>query len=43
MTIMKQSALTIIIPVSNEQTASLRQLLTAAGQNISNKNRKCWH
>jgi hypothetical protein len=35
MTMMKQSALTIIIPVSDEQAAPLRQLLTAAGQNIS--------
>lgn len=35
MTMMKQSALTIIIPVSDEQTAPLRQLLTAVGQNIS--------
>lgn len=33
---MKQSALTIIIPVSDEQTTPLRQLLTAVGQNISN-------
>jgi len=34
---MKQSALTIIIPVSDEQTAPLRQLLTAVGQNISER------
>lgn len=37
MTMMKQSALTIIIPVSDEQAAPLRQLLTAVGQNISER------
>ena len=34
---MKQSALTIILPVSDEQTAPLRLLLTAVGQNIENR------
>ena len=39
---MKQSALTVIIPVSDEQAAPLGKLLTAVGKNFSNENRTWW-